>query len=96
MRGGDFFFGKKGAPRAQPDGERRPARTLPELLAAHEKFLISETLRRNGSSRSLAARVLGISPRRLYRRMRALGVEVEAPPPRGRPMRKLQALKTIT
>ncbi|HOW72998.1 MAG TPA: sigma 54-interacting transcriptional regulator [Phycisphaerae bacterium] len=47
---------------------------LDNLLADYERQAILTALRKTGSQRSLAARLLGISRSRLYRRMDALGI----------------------
>ena len=57
------------------EGEVSP---LDNLLADFERQAILEALRRAGGGRSLAARMLGISRSRLYRRMDALGIDPKA------------------
>ncbi len=54
-----------------------PARwpSLDHVLASVERREIVAALRRAKGQRTLAARMLGISRSRLYRRMEALGVE---------------------
>jgi len=51
---------------------------LDNLLADFERQAILAALRRAGGGRSLAARRLGISRSRLYRRMDALGIDPKA------------------
>jgi DNA-binding NtrC family response regulator len=53
----------------------RPPRTLDEHLALHERLIIIQTLTANGLSRKRAAEALGLSRKRLWSRMRALGIE---------------------
>ena len=55
---------------------RRTPRTLPELLAEHERLIIIETLVRCGGSRTLASRILGISRKGLYDRIRRLRINL--------------------
>jgi len=62
--------------------EMRPAGTAgygnssPMSLASMEKLLIGEALRRHKGSRSKAARQLGINPSTLYRKLKALNMEI--------------------
>ncbi|HSW46756.1 MAG TPA: sigma 54-interacting transcriptional regulator [Phycisphaerae bacterium] len=49
--------------------------SLDDLLADSERWAILSALRQAGGGRSLAARTLGISRSRLYRRMDALGID---------------------
>jgi DNA-binding NtrC family response regulator len=56
----------------------RAPRTLPEILAAHERLIIIEALARCGGSRTRAAEALGIKRRRLYRRMDFLKIDLKA------------------
>lgn len=51
-------------------------RTLPEILAMHERLIIIEALSRCGGSRTRAAAALGIRRERLYRRMLWLKIDV--------------------
>lgn len=46
-----------------------PSQTLSQAVAAYEKKLITEALRKAGGNRSAAARSLGISRRNLYRKL---------------------------
>ena len=57
---------------------RMEARTRPldEVLATIEKSEILGALHRSGGQRALAARLLGISRSRLYRRMEALDIDL--------------------
>jgi len=68
--GGGFGVGREG----------ETAR-LDTLLADFERQAILTALRRAGGGRSLAARQLGISRSRLYRRMDALGIEPDSTRP---------------
>ncbi len=61
----------------RPVGEGEPT-SLDRLLADFERQAIVGALRRAGGGRSLAARRLGISRSRLYRRMDALGIDPDA------------------
>lgn len=80
-------------------GAERTSRTLPEILAEHERFIIVEALVRCGGSRKLAAEFLGIQRRRFYRHVASLKIDLAAieevvarsgAAPRGRlPSRKL-------
>jgi transcriptional regulator with PAS, ATPase and Fis domain len=62
--------------------ELRPSETSglggsnPMSLQAMEKLLISEALRRHQGSRNKAARQLGINPSTLYRKVKALKIEI--------------------
>jgi DNA-binding NtrC family response regulator len=51
------------------------SRPLDEVLATIEKREILSALQRADGQRTLAARLLGISRSRLYRRMEALGID---------------------
>lgn len=53
---------------------------LDQVLAAVERKEIINALRKAGGRRTLAARLLGISRSRLYRRMEALRVVFHEPP----------------
>lgn len=54
---------------------RSGGRTLDDILGSIEKKEILGALHRANSQRTLAARMLGISRSRLYRRMEALGID---------------------
>ena len=58
------------------------SRPLDEVLATIEKREILGALQRADGQRTMAARLLGISRSRLYRRMEALGIDPRkvAPP----------------
>ncbi|HUU85694.1 MAG TPA: sigma 54-interacting transcriptional regulator [Phycisphaerae bacterium] len=56
------------------DNADRPDMPLDEVLATVERRAILAALRRAGGQRSKAARTIGISRSRLYRRMEALGI----------------------
>jgi DNA-binding NtrC family response regulator len=62
----------------RPGAASREPRTLPEILAAHERVLIIEALAQCRGSRTRAAAALGIRRERLYRRMRLLQIDLEA------------------
>jgi len=66
--------------RRQVVGEGRDlaSRTLPEILADHERLIIIEALARCGGSRTRTANALGIRRERLYRRMRYLKIDLDA------------------
>jgi DNA-binding NtrC family response regulator len=67
---------------------QRP-RTLREILEAHERLVIFQTLAACDGSRSKAAETLGISRARLYARLHKLSVDLEVLPKRsGRPRKK--------
>ena len=68
----------------------KPPRTLPELLALHERLIIVRTLAENEFSRTRAAGALGISRVDLWRRMRRLHIDNVAAPrtSAGRPRKK--------
>lgn len=59
------------------------SKTLFEILADYERYVIVKTLERNGWSRTRAARALGIRRGLLYERVRRLGI-VLPPVVRGR------------
>ena len=58
----------------QPDAEAGNG-SLDQILTTIEKREILGALRRANGQRTLAARLLGISRSRLYRRMEALGID---------------------
>ena len=60
--------------------EKPLTRTLDDLLAAYERVLIMETLRRNGWNRRKSAAALGIPLRRFFWRLSMLHVDLEAIP----------------
>ena len=60
--------------------EKPLARTLDDLLAAYERVVIMETLKRNGWNRRRAAEALRISQRRLYQRLAVLHFDLAAIP----------------
>jgi DNA-binding NtrC family response regulator len=55
--------------RGIPDGQ-------PMSLEAVEKLFITETLQRRKGNRKLAAGDLGINPSTLYRKIKALGIDI--------------------
>ena len=82
----EFGKGRK-LRRAKPAG---PPRTLPELLASHERILIIQALSRSGGGRAAAAKILGISRNNLWTRITALGIDMAVFPRAkspGRPMK---------
>lgn len=82
----EFGRGRK-LRRAKPSG---PPRTLPELLASHERILIIQALSRSEGGRAAAARILGISRSTLWNRITALGIDMKVFPKAkspGRPMK---------
>ena len=60
--------------------ERPLTRTLDDLLAAYERVVIMETLRRNRWNRRLAAEALGLSRRRFAYRLVALRFDLASLP----------------
>jgi DNA-binding NtrC family response regulator len=56
----------------------RAIRSLPEILAVHERLIIVEALARCGGSRTRAAEALGIPRKKLYRRVAALKIDLRA------------------
>lgn len=77
-----------------PGPEESPETTsLDERLADIERHAILAAIRRASGRRNLAARLMGISRSRLYRRLEALGInpddatDVTNPPPAGEPCR---------
>jgi PAS domain S-box-containing protein len=63
-------------PELRPFGSIGTARFQPTSLRAMEKHLICETLQRYRGNRGKAARELGIDASTLYRKIKALGLEV--------------------
>ena len=59
-------------------GRDLATRSLPEILADHERLIIIEALARCGGSRTRAASALGIRRERLYRRMLFLKIDLDA------------------
>lgn len=59
--------------RGKPSG--RIPKTLSEIMAGHERLVISQAFLHNGHSRDRTAASLGISRLYLWRRMRLLGME---------------------
>lgn len=53
-------------------------RTLPEIMAAHERLIIVEALARCGGSRTRAAAALGIRRERLYAKIRKYHIDLRA------------------
>jgi DNA-binding NtrC family response regulator len=71
--------------------EKPLTRTLDDLLAAYERVVIMETLKRNQWNRRLAAEALRISKRRLYQRLTVLHFDLEAIPHDARGRKKRPA-----
>lgn len=61
-------------------GRAEGSGSLDQFLSAVEKKEIINALKKAGGRRTLAARILGISRSRLYRRMEALGIAYQDPP----------------
>lgn len=72
---------------SSPEERSRAPKTLPELLAAHERIIIISALQRFDFSRTATAKSLGVSRNYLWRRMRGLHIDFSAIPrsPPGRP-----------
>ncbi|HVP24207.1 MAG TPA: helix-turn-helix domain-containing protein [Conexivisphaerales archaeon] len=69
-------------------GERQPPRTLPQIMALHERILIIQALQSCGGSRTRAAAALGVPRTYLYRRVQVLQIDLGVIPARvGRPPR---------
>jgi DNA-binding NtrC family response regulator len=70
--------------------EARPPMSLQDLLRQHERLIIIKTLQSCGLSRARTAEVLQVSRNQLWRRMRALHMDLAALPVvlPGRPRRK--------
>jgi two-component system C4-dicarboxylate transport response regulator DctD len=64
------------APTLLPSAAGQAGRALHDTLAAVEKGLIEEALRRHGGSAAEACKELGINYTALYRKMKAYGVEL--------------------
>lgn len=81
-------------PRTEGQPPGRQVKTLHDLLALHERFIIIQTLERHRFSRQKAAEALGVTRNYLWRRMRLLGVDFSALPRTtpGRPRKKLVVL----
>lgn len=58
----------------------RAARTLPELMANHERLLLIQAMQLNGWSRTRAAESLGITRSYFYKRARALHIHLDEIP----------------
>ena len=63
-----------------PNGIGEGCGSLDHILSNVERKEIVKALQRAGGRRTLAARILGISRSRLYRRMDALGIVFDEPP----------------
>jgi len=70
-------------PELRPAGASAPGDPGPMSLLAMEKLLIGEALRRHHGNRQNAARQLGIDPSTLYRKLKALDIEIPAKDGRG-------------
>jgi DNA-binding NtrC family response regulator len=75
--------------------EKPLTRTLDDLLAAYERVVLMETLRRNGWNRRRAAEALRISRRRLSYRLVALNFDLVAIPHDKRGRRRLSAASAV-
>lgn len=77
-------------PHASPPSPSNVSKTLPELLALHERLIIIKSLGQNGYSRQKTAKQLGISRNYLWRRMTILGIDFSVLPrtTAGRPRKK--------
>ena len=67
----------------QPANGMGDAGSLDHILSVVERKEIIKALQRAGGRRTLAARILGISRSRLYRRMEALAIPFPEPPEGG-------------
>ena len=68
------------AARHHVNGVAEGAGSLDIILSNVERKEILKALQRAGGRRTLAARMLGISRSRLYRRIEALGIVFDEPP----------------
>ncbi len=71
-------------PELRPPSADGRGESHPLTLAAMERFLITETLRRRKGNRKESARDLGIDASTLYRKIRALGIDLPEIDGRGR------------
>ena len=64
-------------PQVRGTGTDAPAPSIAGMtLEAMERLLIADALRRHGGNRTAAARQLGINPSTLFRKVKALGIEL--------------------
>jgi DNA-binding NtrC family response regulator len=70
-----FSFGRRTSPKASP-----APKTLPELVAAHERVIIIAALSRLRFDRQAAAKALGVSRVYLWRRIKILGIDMTQMP----------------
>jgi PAS domain S-box-containing protein len=71
-------------PYLRPGGDALGSAAVSSSLAAMERALIVEALRRHAGCRARAAKELGIDPATLYRKIRAMKIEVPETDGRGR------------
>ena len=79
-------FGGSGTEKVETSegrAEEAPQGSLDQILSTIERREILSALNRASGQRTLAARLLGISRSRLYRRMEALGIDPNHVNPRG-------------
>ena len=65
-------------PKVQEEPELEPGRSLDEMLEGVERKLIRAALQRTGGVQSRAAKLLGITERSLWHRIKKLGIDVES------------------
>ena len=65
-------------PKVQEELELEPGRSLDEMLEGVERKLIRAALQRTGGVQSRAAKLLGITERSLWHRIKKLGIDVES------------------
>jgi len=65
-------------PRVEEEPELDPGKSLDEMLEGLERKLIRAALQRTGGVQSRAARLLGITERSLWHRIKKLGIDVES------------------
>lgn len=83
----DLKMGRRDASDAR-SGERPAPRTLPQIMAVHERIVIIQALQSCGGSRTRAAVALGVRRNYLYRRIKVLKIDLSVIPARvGRPPR---------
>jgi len=65
-------------PKVEEEPELDPTKSLDEMLEGLERKLIRAALQRTGGVQSRAARLLGITERSLWHRIKKLGIDVES------------------